>query len=116
VEYPRPLTKRRAGQIFLGCRGGGQRINVGRIDRNFLSAFFLDRRRDDLARVRELIDRNNALRGWLIFGTHDVREDPSPYGCTPEYFKGIVRYAVDSGAAVKPVAQVLEHLHAAAAA
>lgn len=113
VEYPRPLTKRMAGKGFLGCRGGGQRINHGMVDLNFMSAFFLDRRRDDLDRVRRLIDRNNEMRGWLIFGTHDVRKEPSPFGCPPEYFEEIVRHSVKSGAAVKPVAQVLESLLAA---
>jgi peptidoglycan/xylan/chitin deacetylase (PgdA/CDA1 family) len=113
VEYPRPFTKRRAGKEFLGCRGGGQRINHGTIDLNFMSAFFLDRRRDDLGRMRGLIDGNAEMRGWLIFGTHDVRKEPSPYGCTPDYFEEVVRYSIKSGAAIKPVAQVLESLLAA---
>ena len=110
LEYPRPFTKKRVAREFHGCRGGGQKINAGTIDLNFLSAFFLDKRREDLDRVKGLIDENAERRGWLIFGTHDVCDKPSPYGCTPGYFEKVVHYSLQSGAMIKPVALVLESL------
>lgn len=110
LEHPRPLTKRRASKEFRGCRGGGQKINHGTIDLNFMSAYFLDRRREDLDRVKSLIDENSKIRGWLIFGTHDVCDEPSLYGCTPGYFEEVVRHSVKSGATIRPVAYVLESL------
>lgn len=110
LDHPRPLTKRRVAQEFRACRGGGQKINHGRIDLNVLSAYFLDRRREDLDRVKSVIDENADIRGWLIFGTHDVCENPSPFGCTPDYFEAVVRHAVKSGAIVAPVARALESL------
>ena len=40
--------------------------------------------------------------------THDVDDNPSPYGCTPGFFEEIVRYAVNSGAVILPVNKTYE--------
>ncbi len=112
ISPPRPGTKRRAGRHFLCCRGGGrfQAFNDGVADLNCLSAFFLEKSRDNPDAVKALIDRNVSARGWLIFATHDVSDSPSPYGCTPRFFEDVVHYAVNSGARILPVAQACEEL------
>jgi len=107
---PRPLTKRRVGRQFTCCRCGGQKLNSEIVDSNHLWGFFLEKSRDNLDAVKELIDRNRKLRGWLIFATHDVCEEPSPYGCTPGFFEEVVRYSVSSGAQVLPVVKAWESL------
>ncbi len=103
ISCPRPETKRRMGRYFACCRGGGQMFNAGPIDLNYLSAFFLEQNRDDPASVRKMIDRNCRAHGWLIFATHDVCETPSPFGCSPEFFEGVVQCAASCGARVLPV-------------
>jgi peptidoglycan/xylan/chitin deacetylase (PgdA/CDA1 family) len=96
---------------FICCRGGGQTFNAGKADLNLLKAFFLDKRNKvDLNMAARLIDLNNMQLGWLIFATHDVSDNPSPYGCTPEFFEDVVKYAVDSGALILPVAQACEKI------
>ena len=107
-DSPRPITKRAVSKKFLCCRGGGQKLNRGKIDLSILHAYFLDKRRENLGKVINLIDENTAVRGWLIFATHDVCDNPTPYGCTPDYFGEIVRYSVKSGAIILPVARALE--------
>jgi peptidoglycan/xylan/chitin deacetylase (PgdA/CDA1 family) len=107
INPPRPATKRRIGRSFSCCRGGGQRTNIGTIDVNYLQAFFLEQSRHRPSAIWELIDRNRAERGWLIFVTHDVAEHPSRFGCTPAFFTEVVRRAVGSGATVLPVGQAL---------
>jgi peptidoglycan/xylan/chitin deacetylase (PgdA/CDA1 family) len=107
INSPRPDTKRRTGRHFSCCRGGGQRINAGTIDQNYLFAFFLEQSRDRPAVIREIIDHNRKERGWLIFVTHDVTPRPSRFGCPPELFERVVRWSVESGAKVLPVAQAL---------
>lgn len=102
-NVPRASTKRRTGRYFVCCRGGGQTFNVGTADLNCLSAFFLEKSRHAPEVVRELIDDNRRARGWLILATHDVCASPSPFGCTPDFFEDIVRYAVNSGARIMPV-------------
>ena len=39
--------------------------------------------------------------------THDVRLQPSRFGCTPGFFEDVVWWAVDSGARVLPVSRAL---------
>lgn len=108
---PRLATKRRVGKLFNCCRGGGQTFNVGMADLNLLKAFFLDiRNGDNIDIVRRLIDQNTESRGWLIFATHDVVDDPSPYGCTKEFFEEVVAYSARSDARLLPVGKACQEL------
>ncbi|MES2693324.1 MAG: polysaccharide deacetylase family protein [Verrucomicrobiota bacterium] len=112
ISYPRPETKDRVGYRFVCCRGGGQTFNHGTVDLNYLSAFFLEQSIHRPRAVRDAILANQAAGGWLIFATHDVCAEPSPYGCTPEFFRDIVHFAVDSGALILPVGQAWDTIHA----
>jgi len=85
-------------------------LNVGTANLNFLRAFFLERSRGNPWVVRDLIDRNRRMRGWLIFASHDICDSPSPYGCTPDFLEQVVRWAVESGARILPVVGALEAL------
>jgi len=113
ISPPRPRTKLKAAHHFMSCRGGGQTFNVGIADLNNLSAYFLEKTRDNPGAVKNLIDQNREAKGWLILATHDVSEVPTPYGCTPGFFQDIVQSAVSSGARILPVVQVLDALRAA---
>lgn len=113
VSTPRPSTKARTGAMFECCRCGGQKPNVGSVDLNQVLAFFLERSRDDFGAVKAVIEQNRVQRGWLVFATHDVAANPTPYGCTPEFFAEVVDYAVQSGARILPVASVLQVLREA---
>jgi hypothetical protein len=108
---PRPETKRRAGKHFACCRGGGQTFNAGQADLNCLNAFFLEQSRNDFSLVKSMIDDNDRAAGWLIFATHDVDDQPSPFGCDRSFFENCVRCAVKSGARILPVARAWDALH-----
>ena len=110
ISCPRPLTKLKTSKYFMCCRAGGQTYNAGPTDLNNLAAFFLEKSRDSIRPVKDLIDQNRQAKGWLIFATHDISNNPSPYGCTPTFFEDVVRYAVDSGACILPVAKALDAL------
>jgi len=123
---PRLAVKKVAGSRFLCCRGGGlkpgrylfrhtaggQTFNFGITDLNYLCAFFLEKSRGNPEAVKRLIDQNASARGWLIFATHDVCADPSPFGCTPQFFEQVVRWAFESGARILPVVEALNALRA----
>jgi peptidoglycan/xylan/chitin deacetylase (PgdA/CDA1 family) len=107
-SIPQPRTKQKVENYFLCCRGGGYRpLNFRTADLNFLNAFFLEKRRSDDI-VKTLIDQNSKCGGWLIFATHDVAVNPSRFGCTPGFFRDVVRYAAASGATILPVAAALK--------
>jgi peptidoglycan/xylan/chitin deacetylase (PgdA/CDA1 family) len=110
ISPPRPLTKARVSRHFLCCRGSGQTFNKGATDLNQLAAYFLEQSRDDLSAVKEIIDQNCRARGWLILATHDVTVQPTPYGCTPDFFSEVVQYAVSSGSRILPITKCLGEL------
>ena len=105
LHCPRPRTKLVASTYFDCCRCGGQTFNSGVADLNHLDGYFLEQSGGHFASVRDVIDRNAAANGWLIFATHDVSEHHTPYGCTPEFFSQVVKCAIDSGAAILSVAE-----------
>lgn len=110
ISTPRLQTKRIIGQRFMCCRGGGQTFNTGTVDLGYLAAFFLEKSRDNLPAIEYVVEQNRQARGWLILATHDVSDNPTPYGCTPHFFEAVVRAATESGARILPVAEALETL------
>lgn len=115
LSEPRALSKRKISRYFQSCRAGGQTFNSGIADLARLSAYFLEKSRDNMPAVRDLIGRNRDARGWLIFATHDVAESPSPYGCTPQFFADVIDAALRSGAAILTVNAAVESIQAAGA-
>lgn len=57
--------------------------------------------------ARAWIDRAVAENAWLILYTHDVREDPSPWGCTPEALERLIVHARAAGCDIRTIGQVL---------
>lgn len=49
-------------------------------------------------------------KAWLILYTHDVREDPSPWGCTPAAFGRLIDAALTDGFEVTTVAEAARRL------
>jgi peptidoglycan/xylan/chitin deacetylase (PgdA/CDA1 family) len=108
LTTPSPSNKKAAGARFASCRGGGQTYNAGELDRSLLKSFFLEKSVHDPGAVKDLVARSAAANGWLIFSTHDVSEQPTRFGCTPEFFEQVVAWSQDSGARIATVAQALE--------
>jgi peptidoglycan/xylan/chitin deacetylase (PgdA/CDA1 family) len=108
LTEPHPSVKRAAGEHFASCRAGGQIFNQGTADLRLLKAFFIEKSVRDPERIRALIEANRRANGWLIFATHDVSDDPTPYGCTPDFFRTVVRWSVESGARILTVAAAVE--------
>jgi peptidoglycan/xylan/chitin deacetylase (PgdA/CDA1 family) len=55
--------------------------------------------------ARRWLQRALVERAWLILYTHDVRENPSPYGCTPAALERLVEAALAGGADAVTVAE-----------
>jgi peptidoglycan/xylan/chitin deacetylase (PgdA/CDA1 family) len=107
ISPPKARTKHRTARHFACCRGGGQTFNAGVADLNYLAAYFLEKAHNDLDAVCDVIERNKHAGGWLLLATHDVDDDHTVYGCTPKFFEGVLRAAVDSGSRILPVNQAL---------
>jgi peptidoglycan/xylan/chitin deacetylase (PgdA/CDA1 family) len=81
------LRKAQLKKIFRSSRGIVPGVNSGVVDLQFLRAAPLINRDID-----RLFDEAVATNGWLIFYSHDVADEPSPYGCSPS----LLRHALDA--------------------
>lgn len=103
-------AKKAIGQHCRSCRSAFPGFHGPTADLNLLRANQLYSDSIPFSHVADLMARHARPGRWLIFYTHDVRETPSRYGCTPRYFEDAVRCAVDSGARVVTVADALATL------
>lgn len=102
--------KRRLGEVFRSARGIQPGVNSGTVDLQFLRATPLIERDIDIAGIDRVFDEAVASSGWLIFYSHDVAAEPSPYGCSPSF----LRHALDAAARRNmPIVSVAEALRRA---
>jgi peptidoglycan/xylan/chitin deacetylase (PgdA/CDA1 family) len=98
-------TKRLVAARFGTGRGIAAGINEGRVDRAQLRAAELTPEGWTHSRAAALIEQAARGQGWLILFTHDVREDPSPWGVTPATLRALMRQARDAGLRLLPPAE-----------
>lgn len=82
--------KRLLGQTFPVCRGTWLGVNHGRIDFAQLRAVPLESNSIGSVDIEGLLDRTVADNAWLVFFTHDISEQPSPFGYPTEAFAQVV--------------------------
>jgi peptidoglycan/xylan/chitin deacetylase (PgdA/CDA1 family) len=99
--------KRQLKATFQSCRSIVPGVNSGTVDPQFLRAnplIDIGIDRDAIDRAFEEAQSNN---GWLIFYSHDVADEPSPYGCSP----ALLTYALEAASRRKmPVRNMAEAL------
>jgi peptidoglycan/xylan/chitin deacetylase (PgdA/CDA1 family) len=85
--------KGQLGKVFRSSRGILPGINSGVVDLQYLRATPLIERQigpDGIDRAfDEAVDKN----GWLIFYSHDVATEPSPFGCSPSLLRHALKAA-----------------------
>lgn len=95
---------------FRSCRAAGEAINRGPVDPLMLKAVEICQPEQDARALTRWIDEVAGDPGWLIFFTHDIAPNPTPWGCTPETFDRLVGHALDRGCDVLPVNDMLDRL------
>lgn len=104
------LAARRAVSARFGFgRATLRGLNGRRVDRSMLRAVGLERCRGRVD-VEAMIDEAARTGAWLILYTHDVVEQPSPFGCSPGELERVLRRALAAGLAVRPVGAMVEQL------
>lgn len=109
-------AKQAVGRHVASARSIIPGFNVHQIDLNLLRANKLYGDIDQAGRLNALIQENVRRHGWLIFYTHDVRPQPSPYGCTTALFESVVSAAARSESQILSIGQALISLGARPAA
>jgi peptidoglycan/xylan/chitin deacetylase (PgdA/CDA1 family) len=100
-------AKKKIGAQMTSCRGIYGGVNRPTADLNLLRANSLYGDVDQFARVKDLVSESEQRRGWLIFYTHDVRRNPSPFGCTPALLDSTVSLVLERGLRVAPIGEVI---------
>jgi peptidoglycan/xylan/chitin deacetylase (PgdA/CDA1 family) len=77
---------------FLTCRSIVPGVNSGEVDLQFLRAVPLIDRQMSRERIDQAFDETLDNNGWLIFYSHDVADQPSLYGCSPD----LMTYALEA--------------------
>jgi peptidoglycan/xylan/chitin deacetylase (PgdA/CDA1 family) len=106
------LRKGQLGKIFHSSRGIVPGVNSGIVDLQYLRSTPLINRDIDINGIDRVFDEAVANSGWLIFYSHDVAAEPSPYGCSPS----LLRHALDAAIRRKiPILNVADALRCAGA-
>jgi peptidoglycan/xylan/chitin deacetylase (PgdA/CDA1 family) len=100
-------AKPNIGARACSCRGIVPGINKIPVDLNLLRANSLYSLSFDLGYIESLFKANEKCKGWLIFYTHDISENPSAFGCRPGEFESVVKLAVRGQKTIQPVGQVV---------
>lgn len=100
-------AKKTVGARMRSCRGIHSGLNAPTMDLNLLRANSLYGDLDQAAELEALLLANEQQKGWLIFYTHDIRPNPSPFGCTPALLEKIVSLAATRGSRIVPVDEVM---------
>jgi peptidoglycan/xylan/chitin deacetylase (PgdA/CDA1 family) len=108
--------KLRLQSSFETCRGIYPGINVRKVDVGLLKAVPLYSGELDLAAALRWIEAAVSTSGWLVFFTHDVSDDPTPFGVTPDLLRSVVRSAIATGCACIPVGDAADRLRPSAGA
>jgi peptidoglycan/xylan/chitin deacetylase (PgdA/CDA1 family) len=103
-------AKKTVGPAMGSCRSIFPGLNGPEADLNLLRANSLYGGLEGAHRAEELIAENSRRKSWLIFYTHDVRPNPSPYGCTPALFEAVVSNAARKGAKILTVGDALREI------
>jgi peptidoglycan/xylan/chitin deacetylase (PgdA/CDA1 family) len=107
-------AKSRVGAQMSSCRGVWGGVNVSPVDSNLLRANHLYSATFDSGAIEHLLRVNDRRRGWLVFYTHDVRDNPSPWGCRPGQFEAVLRLATRMRVRFLTVGGVFDELKDAA--
>jgi peptidoglycan/xylan/chitin deacetylase (PgdA/CDA1 family) len=103
-----PRARRIVARRFRTGRGIYPGINQGWADAALLMANGLYGPDATYRRAIALIGAVAREGGWLIFFTHDVSDQPSPYGAQAVALERVVRAARESGCLLLPVGEVAE--------
>lgn len=106
--------KKTLGPTVASSRGIFPGFNGPEVDLNLLKANCLQGDRKQLHRAEELITENARRKSWLVFFTHDVRAQRSPWGCTPELLQSTAEFAVRSGSRILTIQDALAEVAVAA--
>jgi peptidoglycan/xylan/chitin deacetylase (PgdA/CDA1 family) len=100
-------TKRYLERRFDSCRSLIPGINRGTIDLGALKTWALENASMDRRRILDLVAETAKSSNWLIFNSHDVQDEPSRFGISPDLLAFAAAAAKDAGCRPVTIAEGL---------
>jgi len=95
---------------FEYARGIYSGINTGKTDIMNLKANSIYSTTYDTTKISTLLAETKKCKGWCIFYTHDVTNNASDFGCSPEQFRAFIKLIIESKIQVLPVKHAMGYL------
>ncbi len=102
-----PRTKMAYSELFASSRGIKDGINGKWFDLAQLKAIGIEKRHYDKARIDDFIAQAIDQNAWIIFFTHDIDENPSPYGATPQMLENTLASLKDKNIPIMTIKAAL---------
>ncbi|WP_300380695.1 polysaccharide deacetylase family protein [Henriciella sp.] len=93
--------------VLRGVRPG---LHQGMVDRGLLMATGIEDYNGGTRLALQQLEQLKRESGWLVIFTHDVREQPGPWGCSPEDFVSLLDAVDEAGAEVVTVADMFDRI------
>lgn len=103
-------SKKQMAQAGPALRGVKPGTNRHEVDLNMLKACGLQDNEGGTRRAKAELDALADQDGWVIIFTHDVRENPSPWGVTPDQYADLLQAVSASGAEIVTVGEMVDRL------
>ena len=103
-----PRTKRFYAPRFGTARGVHPRLNSGRADLALLNAVSIELRCWESEEIDRAITRARHDRAWIIFYTHDISDDPSPFGSTPAMLSDLLTRLIKARIEILPMREAVK--------
>jgi peptidoglycan/xylan/chitin deacetylase (PgdA/CDA1 family) len=100
-------TKRWLECRFDSCRSLIPGVNSAIADLGVLKTWPLENASTGRGRILDLMAETARTRGWLIFNSHDVEDEPSRYGVSPDLLAFAAATARDAGCRPVTIAEGL---------
>lgn len=101
-------TKKKLSTKFSTLRGLLPGINRGQVDRAQLRSYELDGCPQSAPNVLRQLDELAKSPGWMIVFSHDVSDQPSSLGTTPEILEQIISKAQALGIDILPPSEAAQ--------
>lgn len=106
-----PGLKKAMETKFKGSRGINKKVHTNKVDLNQIGSLPLYS--NTIEAAVQAVENLSKSGGWLTFFTHDVRDNPSDYGCTPDTMRRIIETVKETGADVLTIKDTILALEGA---
>lgn len=101
--------KKQLSNRFASMRGIMRGVHYNKVDLNQIKSVPIYTG-PNMPQTFGFIESLSRKPGWLTLFTHDIRDNPSEWGCTPKDFENVLAAIHESGAIVMPIQGTIDFL------